>query len=396
MAMRLLFYCQHSIGMGHFVRSSAMAECLAEAFDVVFLNGGPVPTGLSFPSAVTRIDLPPLGMREDNSLESLTPDLSVEDALERRRDCMLALLRDTRPDVVLVELFPFGRKKFEPELLPLLAAAHARGVQRPLIVCSLRDLLVTDRRSQQEFDDRARDLCDRWFDLVMVHTDPLFARLEESFRPSTPLRTPVEYTGFLTRSEPECLVPMRDRHGIVVSAGGGHVGAPLYRAAVHAHDLNWPLLAVPMTIVAGPFAPPGVVEELRSEAACRDGLVVVPQVPNLAAVLAGARASVSQCGYNTALDLLRTHVPALVVPFAEGRENEQTRRAERLATRGLLRVLPSGAMTPASLAVAIRDLLTFVPPSAGLDLQGASHTLTMLRRHAVAWARRTREVGVAR
>ena len=50
----------------------------------------------------------------------------------------------------------------------------------------------------------------------------------------------------------------------------------------------------------------------------------------------------SQCGYNTTLDLLRTGVPALVVPFAEGGEDEQTRRAERLERLGAVRVLEAG------------------------------------------------------
>ncbi|MEQ1907279.1 MAG: glycosyltransferase [Vicinamibacterales bacterium] len=374
--MKLFFYCQHSIGMGHFVRSSAMAERLSHAFDIVFLNGGPVPAGLPFPDAVERIDLPPLGMREDATLVSLTPGLTVDEALQRRRDQMIALLNARQPDVVLIELFPFGRRKFECELIPLLTAAHARGADRPLIVCSLRDLLVTARRSQQEFDDRARDLCHRFFDLVMAHTDPIFARLEDTFRPSVPLATPVEYTGFLTRDFVE--QPSVDRSGVLVSAGGGHVGEPLFRAAVAAHAINWPVLQLPTTIVAGPFAPPAVVADLQTAATKGRGLTVLPQVPSLVPLLTSARASVSQCGYNTALDLLRARVPALVVPFAEGRENEQTTRATRLAECGLLETLPSTELTPERLAGAIRELLDFTPARPTLDMNGAETTLRLL------------------
>ena len=42
----LLFYCQHSIGMGHLTRSFALAAALAQDFRIVFLNGGPFPPGL--------------------------------------------------------------------------------------------------------------------------------------------------------------------------------------------------------------------------------------------------------------------------------------------------------------------------------------------------------------
>ncbi len=47
-----------------------------------------------------------------------------------------------------------------------------------------------------------------------------------------------------------------------------------------------------------------------------------------------ARASISQCGYNTALDLVVSEVPALVVPYGTVTENEQRHRAQRLAALG--------------------------------------------------------------
>lgn len=388
--MTLFFYCQHSVGMGHLVRSLTLAGHLAETCDVVFLNGGQVPAGLPFPEALERVDLPPLGMREDGTLVSLTASLSVDEALRARRDRIVALLGARRPDVLLVELFPFGRKKFEPELVPLLDAAHAFGATRPLVVCSLRDLLVTARRDQQGFDDRAQGLCDGYFDLVLVHTDPAFARLEESFRPSVELRTPVEYTGFMTRARRGGAVS--PRRGLLVSAGGGQVGATLFRVAVAAHDLNWPALGLATTIVTGPFAPPDVVAELQAAAAEREGLEVLSHVPDLSLLLAASRASVSQCGYNTALELLASEVPALVVPFAAGRENEQTRRAERLAARGLLEVLPPQALTAARLAAAIRQLLDFTPPGTPLQMDGAAVTREVLSTYVAARARIARPV----
>ena len=48
----LLFYCQHSLGIGHLTRSFALATALAETFHVVFLNGGRLPPGLPVPRAI--------------------------------------------------------------------------------------------------------------------------------------------------------------------------------------------------------------------------------------------------------------------------------------------------------------------------------------------------------
>ena len=86
----------------------------------------------------------------------------------------------------------------------------------------------------------------------------------------------------------------------------------------------------------------------------------------------------SQCGYNTALDLLRARVPALVVPFAEGREDEQTRRAARLERLGALRVLPPERLDAAALAREIRALLDTRPGKIDLDFAGARASTALL------------------
>ena len=131
----LLFYCQHSLGLGHLIRSFAIAQALTDRFRVVFLNGGPLPEGLHPPPGIERIDLPPLGLDGDSRLLSRDSAYDVEQAKRARRQCLLDSLARYAPRVLLIELFPFGRKKFAFELLPLLRAAR-RAQQRPLVVCS--------------------------------------------------------------------------------------------------------------------------------------------------------------------------------------------------------------------------------------------------------------------
>jgi predicted glycosyltransferase len=101
-------------------------------------------------------------------------------------------------------------------------------------------------------------------------------------------------------------------------------------------------------------------------------------VPDLRAELDTAVASVSQCGYNTALDLLASRIPALVVPFSEPGEDEQTRRARRLERLGAVRVLESRRLTPEVLAREIRRLRDFRPAPIELDLGGADETARLI------------------
>src|SRR6185312_216731 len=145
----------------------------------------------------------------------------------------------------------------------------------------------------------------------------------------------------------------------------------LMAAAAEAHRLELAAEGIDVRLVAGPFLAAEAFAALRDAARTQPGLDVRRLVPDLAAELASAAASVSQCGYNTTLDLLRSGVPALVVPFAEGGEDEQTRRAERLERLGALRMLSADGLDGRSLAAAIRELLAFRPAPVDLDHDGA-------------------------
>ena len=216
----LLFYCQHSVGLGHLMRSYALCAELAERFRVVLLCGGELPEGIDPPEGVELVRAA-AARRRGRALRQPRPRLSTERAWAVRAELIQATLRAVRPGVVLVELFPFGRAKFARELVPLLEAARALGA---LTACSLRDILVSGRKDQRAHDDRAAALAEAHLDAVLVHGDPRFARLEETFRPTRPLRVPVHYTGFVA-ARPRPATARAARR--LVSAGGGRVGEPL-------------------------------------------------------------------------------------------------------------------------------------------------------------------------
>jgi predicted glycosyltransferase len=369
----LLFYCQHSLGLGHAVRSFALAEGLSDRFRVVLACGGELPDGLSPPTEVDLLELPALRAARNGELVSGASS-RVEDIRKTRRDLLLHAFRSLKPAVVAVELFPFGRRRFADELVPLLEEALT-AAPRPLIVSSVRDILVGRGPDQSAHDSLACVLANRYLDAVLVHSDPRFARFDESFEPAIPLYAPLRHTGFVARDTgPE--VPLRAEPRVIVSAGGGLVGAPLLRAAVEARDLLPADLC--LEIVAGPFLPENAWSELQEVAATRPGIDLHRFVPDLGQRLRTARASVSQCGYNTALDVIRARVPALVVPFAEGREDEQARRATRLAEAGALRMLEAEALSPETLAHEINELLHFKPQPLDLDFDGAEVSVIFL------------------
>src|SRR5689334_15657657 len=321
------------------------------------------------------INLPPLGFDAEMQLLSRDDNHTVVQAQRLRLEIMRKALGSVKPEVLLIELFPFGRKKFAAELIALLE--DARGLSAPpVVVCSLRDILV---ERNQHHDELACHRVNRYFDAVLVHSDARFAHLEESFHPRSPLKVPVHYTGFVTREQKMIPDPeLKRKPCIVVSAGGGLVGETLLRTAIQAYEFLHMPDKPEMRIIGGPFIPEQSWYDLEEVARGKQGISLIRSVPDLGAELRTATASISQCGYNTAMDILRSHVPALVVPFSGERQDEQMNRARRLERLRALRVLEPPRLNAETMAREIESLLQFRPEVPHLDMNGVENTAQLL------------------
>ena len=199
MKKRAMFYCQSVLGMGHLIRSAEIARGLADnGFEVSFLYGGETAGGLELPSSITVVNLPPIKSdAEFREIRAADGSRDLEEIKEERRRRILAEFARFRPQVLIIELFPFGRRKFAFELIPLLERISAGG-RATKVVCSLRDILAP-RRDQARFEDQVCILMNRYFDLLLVHADPRFQRLEESFPSARRIECPIRYTGFVVQ-----------------------------------------------------------------------------------------------------------------------------------------------------------------------------------------------------
>jgi predicted glycosyltransferase len=133
-----------------------------------------------------------------------------------------------------------------------------------------------------------------------------------------------------------------------------------------------------MKIIAGPFLPEPAWQRLQTSVLGLPQVQLLRQVPDMVLEMRQARLSLSQCGYNTALDIVCAGVPALVVPYATRTENEQSVRAERLSARGALRRLNPSGMDASALANALQRLLDFKPSASALWLDGAERSAQLI------------------
>lgn len=370
---RVLFHVQHLLGVGHLKRAEILTRGMAAAgMEVTVAFGGHRVAEVPFVGA-RLVALPPATIAGQDFSTLLDADGRPVDSAwkEQRTACLLDLFHSVRPDIVLIELFPFGRRHFRFELLPLLEAAHAVR-PRPLVASSLRDILVTRK------PERAGETVDtlrRYFDVVLVHGDPALIPLETTFPAAHRIADMVRYTGYVSDADSHAATAEGSGE-VLVSAGGGAVGGGLLLAALEARP-ETPLADAVWRFLTGPNLPDSIFRQL---AARSDARTIVERFrPDFAARLGTAALSISQAGYNTVIDVLGAGVRAVVVPYETKGETEQRLRAEVLAEKGFLTVVPEAGLTPARLAAAIRAALSSPPPRPNLDRSGMTTTPRFLR-----------------
>lgn len=383
MKKRVLFYCQSLLGIGHFIRSRQILFALRD-FEICFVYGGEFVPGFDMPDWVQSVYLPAL--RSDTRFEQLyvvDNHHSLSEVQARRKESLLEAFDRFAPDVLLIELFPFGRWKFNFELLPLLDRARATRPEVK-IVCSLRDILVR-RSDQTRYETEVCALMNQYFDLLLIHADPRLQRLEETFGSVAGINCAIRYTGYVgqseVRPEPEQTAVYPETKAcptLLVSAGGGRVGHELINCVLDAETRLAGRRR--LRIFTGPHMPIEQFQILQERVAGLSHITLQRHTTQFLTLLRQADLSISMAGYNTCMDILSAGVRALVWPFTEHENGEQMLRARKLEQLGYLSVLDPARLDPGYLAAEIVRCLDLPAraPSIALDLQGAPRTAELL------------------
>lgn len=380
---RLAIHVQTLLGIGHISRIAAIARAAGDAGWPVLVATGLKPEVPADFGPAQRLDLPVLRSADTafSGLVDAAGDPASPALLAARQAQLLAGIAAFAPDILLVETYPFGRRALRAEIEALLDAAWA-AAPRPLIASSVRDILVARQKPGRvaAMLETARTR----FDAVLVHGDPAFLPFEAAMPEATAIAERLHYTGYVTapaaEGPPEAPLPPGC---VLVSMGGGAMGAPLLHAALEA----WERLGTagrPWRVLLGPDLPADIaqVAETRAAAARARGLDVALRPPSrrFPALLKQAALSVSLGGYNTVLDVLGSGTPALVVPFETEKETEQRQRAQLLAERGFIHLLRQDDLRGETLLAAVESALAAPPaPPSALDRNGATASVAILK-----------------
>ncbi len=380
--MKIVYYCQHVLGMGHYFRSLEICKAF-KGHEVILVSGG-ASMNMPVPEHIREVSLSPLSMDPDFSrLESDSDFGTVEQIKAVRQQVLYDLFLCECPDIFMVELFPFGRKAFGFELIPIFEGIRQKKLCPSRVVCSLRDVLV-EKKDTLTYESRVIVALNQWFDALLIHSDAAIVQLDETFSRMTDIRIPVVYTGFVTpRPLKNDRTAIRhklriddDSRLIVASAGGGKVGFVLLNAVIRAFDKISLEADAYLQVFTGPFMENDAVRHLQEMGT--DRIVVSQFTPDFPAYLSAADLSISMAGYNTCMNIMAAQVPSLVWPFSQNRE--QRLRAERIAEMGGMRILEDADLEPKHLAeLMTRNLTERTRPGYSVDLDGAVHSLDWIQ-----------------
>jgi len=304
--MRCLFYASNGLGLGHLIRTLAVARALkarkpdidimfvtnSEACQLVWREGYPVAKLLSPPVNFLELEMP-----------------AREQMRRINRGMVHSVLKGFMPDIVVVDFFPMGQIG---DMMPL----HSHAARKIFI--------ARERNAAAEIATHAK-LIESVYQLVLIPHE------ESEVGGRKPANVPTRYTGaILIRSRDEALPRGQARsrlglpaEGFTVFIGFGGGGKPEYEA-VRQWVLDEARSARNWTFAV---ARPPLLRS-QSPAAVQSGVKEITYMP-MAECWTAFDAAISTLGYNSATELLHHGVPTIFVELSGGLD-DWARRARHI------------------------------------------------------------------
>lgn len=364
---KILYYCQSLVGIGHLSCSLRIIEELLRHFEVDLVHGGLDAGAVPARPGFRSLRLCTL-LHDEDSGDFFDPEgRRGIDAIWADRSQAIAGFLGLPYHAIMVEFYPFGRRRFKREIRGLFAAVQSFCGPVPVFT-SVREVLVP---RAVENERRMVETVKKHIHTVFVRGDPQVVRFDETFSLAHEIADRLHYTGYISPPAPT-VRPARKRQ-VLVSQGGGNVGGELLRAAIGAAAL---MPELGFVLATGSRTTPAEIETLRLSV--RSGNVeIVPFLPDFQQHLMASAVSISMGGDNTLLDVLSARTPALAYPYQGN--SEQGFRIAKFAEKGLLHALRPEDLGAERLREKIELALRTPYPTRSIAVDGARATSDRIR-----------------
>jgi len=194
---RVAFLCCHLTGTGHLVRTLALARATVAAGAQVLVIGGGRPLDHIDLRGIDFLQLPPVQVPDFDFSTLRKPNGDAADSayLLSRRTALQQALTDFRPDALVTELFPLGRRILAAEFEAAIAASPGAA-----IIASVRD--IPEPPSQPDRLEQAAERLRRHYAALLVHGDASFLPLSATWPLPEDLATMIHHTGYVAATTP--------------------------------------------------------------------------------------------------------------------------------------------------------------------------------------------------
>jgi predicted glycosyltransferase len=351
----IVLYSHDTLGLGHLRRNLAISRRLGQdhpQFSQLLLTGSPHVHRYPLPEQLDYIKFPAVEKQRTGEYLARTLDIDSEQIIRWRARTALEAVREFEPDILLVDKAPAGLKG---ELLPALEYLK-RHHPTTLIVLGLRDIVDAPSATRAEWGaDDIYPLLERMYDAILLYGSRQFFDPVREYGLSRRIADKMIECGYIRKSD-----PLRPRWEVF--------------------DEIKPRAEFHILIVTGPLVSREDYARLKALAEPNLPVTLMEFTPDLMSYLQAADVVVSMGGYNTVSELLALRQRALIVPRVNLRA-EQLIRAERLALRGLVRMLHPDQLTPGRLLTEIRIASRAPrpdPEGAGINMSGLDKISTVL------------------
>ncbi len=359
---RLLYYCLSLVGIGHLTASLHIINELLKEVDVDLIYGGIDYENFPQHEGFQVLQLPTLLFNGAGELCSPNSTLSVEDIWQQRSQDIHNFLAYPYHGIV-VEFYPFGRRKFKHEIRELVKLVTTNSGDIP-VFSQVREILVpTDEEGEHEI----LTIINREIHSVLVRGDPNVVKFDDTFRLTPKLGDRLFYGGYISPPCPEQHPDAKRENRIVVSQGGGNVGQQLLLAAIQTAPF---LPDYKFTIATGASSSTTDTAYLQSLIRS-DNIEVVPFLPDFRKHLQSSALSINMGGDNTLLDMIATRTPSLAFPYPGN--SEQALRIDKLAKLGWVTAITEPDLSPQALKQHILSALNKPYPTTPINLNGAQN-----------------------
>ena len=404
--LSVLYFIEPMMGLGSHYWAQTLAKAIVEAhsnIELTVLVDDLVPFEVQH-SQIHWIKLPICRnqVTEDGSLAfELVDEMGnvVDEAWKKQRaDIVFSAFHRTKPDVVILHNHLSGLewdKLIEFEYQALVTLARSVSWKPPVLATAMDFIDGFEEGCEvtaAEYLEKVRTEAD----YVLVCGDSL-ERFIRSCPPAAQFKDKLILAGYPIDS---CAVLPLDhppQSEVLVAAGGSELGYCLFEAAIAAfklaHRNNSVLRTHPWRLLVGPNLKDELpaLQQMAAEAmASIDAanlLIVQPAIgcaEYLSRLTHHCVASISQCGQGTFVDLERSGVPAVVVPYeANGMVQEQLYRAEFIQESGRGVLLREQDLTPNQLLSDLETALSMGMKRIGVNLEGGQRIAAFVHDLAV-------------